>query len=559
MKKILSQHYTIYIPSLRLQQSIVIHSLFLSMFRYFFLFIIFAGVAMFLHAEKNTTPQHADSTSLVVTTAYGKLRGTTDGNVYVWKGIPYAKAPVGTLRFRSPQPPEKWEGVKDATLFGASSPQVESDFSRNSVQDENCLFLNIWSPAADDKKRPVMFWIHGGGFVVGSGSSELYNGAKLAEAGDVVVVTINYRLGVLGFLYFDKKERADSNFENNLGIRDQIAALKWVKQNIAAFGGNPEQITIFGESAGGTSVETLLACPSARGLFKGAIAQSGPAAILWQPATAKSITEKFLNILNIHSDSINKLKSLSVDTLIDAEQKLLKYMVKETPNKVFSPTIDGELLTTDIFHCLSPAQSGNVALLIGTNKDEATMFARKKIGMVPSNSKKLEKEFFHILKPEEKERITAAYKNYPRKRGVLDLLTDAVFRIPAIRLAECQSQHSPVYMYRFEWSSFLLNLTGLRSFHGLEIPFVFGTAEGGRYQRMLKYIASKQIRNKLTAEIQTAWINFARYGNPNGSNSQNWKAFDSNEYATMIFDRKSQLINDPDATQRKAWEGVQYY
>ncbi|MCW5909257.1 MAG: carboxylesterase/lipase family protein [Chitinophagales bacterium] len=529
------------------------------MVRHSLLSVILVGVSFSLYAAKHTSALKTDSASLVVATAYGKLRGTTDQNVYVWKGIPFAKAPTGELRFRSPQLPEKWEGIKEATEFGASAPQMKSSFSRSEMQDENCLSLNIWSPAADGKKRPVMFWIHGGGFVVGSGSSELYNGAKLAETGDVVVVTINYRLGVLGFLYFDEKERSAGNFENNLGIRDQIAALNWVKQNIAAFGGNPEQVTIFGESAGGTSVETLLACPSARGLFKGAIAQSGPAAILWQPETAKSITEKFLATLNISSDSLHLLKLLPADSLVEAGNRLLKYMVKETPNKVFSPTIDGELLTTDIFHCLSPAQSGDVALLIGTNKDESTMFASRKLRMAPSNSKKLEKEFLHVLKPEEKERVTNVYKNYPRKRGVLDLLTDAVFRIPAIRMAECQSKHSPVYMYRFEWSSFFLNVAGLRSFHGLEIPFVFGTADGSRYQRMLKYIASKKIRTQLTAEIQTAWINFARFGNPNGNKGENWKAFDSNEYATMIFDRKSELKNDPDAIQRKAWEGVQYY
>jgi para-nitrobenzyl esterase len=226
---------------------------------------------------------------------------------------------------------------------------------------------------------------------------------------------------------------------------------------------------------------------------------------------------------------------------------------------VFSPTIDGKLLTTDIFQCLSPAQSGNVSLLIGTNKDEATMFASRRLKMAPNNSRDLEREFFHVFKPGEKEKVVSAYKKYPRKRGVLDLLTDAVFRIPAIRLAECQSRHSTVYMYRFEYSSFLLNLSGLRSFHGLEIPFVFGNTEEGRTGKLMKYVATKKTAKTLTAQMQGAWLNFARYGNPNGKEPEIWKPFDTDIRATMIFDRKCAPVNDPDADQRKAWEGVQYY
>ncbi len=510
-------------------------------------------------ANNDQKPVPVDPATLVVETKQGKVRGTTEKSICVWRGIRYAKAPAGELRFRAPQPVESWTGVKEAITFGTIAPQSKNSFSADDPQSEDCLFLNIWSPAADGKQRPVMFWIHGGGFVVGSGSSGLYNGANLSKNGDVVVVTINYRLGSLGFLYFDDSVAIKNGFENNLGIKDQIAALKWVKENIAAFGGNPEQVTIFGESAGGTSVETLLACKAARGLFKGAIAESGPAAILWQPETAKALTQKYFSILGISPGDIQALKTLPVDTLKKAEDILQEYMVKKTPNKVFSPTIDGQLLSTDIAACLSPQQSGNVALMIGTNKDESTMFASRRLQMAPDNAKDLEREFFYVFKPGEKEKVTAAYTKYPRKRGVLDLLTDAVFRIPAIRMAECQSKHSPVYMYRFEWSSFALNLAGLRSFHGLEIPFVFGTTEG-RAGKLLKVIATKKTIARLGGKMQQAWINFARYGNPNGNSGSNeWKPFDEKGYATMIFNRQSVLVEDPDATQRKAWEGVSYY
>ena len=186
------------------------------------------------------------------------------------------------------------------------------------------------------------------------------------------------------------------------------------------------------------------------------------------------------------------------------------------------------------------------------------MFASRKLKMAPRNSKQLEKEFFYLLTPEEQKRVTAAYTQYPNKRGVLDLLTDAVFRVPAIRVAECQSMHSPVYMYRFEWSSFLLNLSGMRSFHGLEIPFVFGNTEG-RIGKILRLISTKKLVKRLSGEMQLSWINFARYGNPNGAGEGQWKPFDKDTRNTMLFDKKSTVVDDPDANQRKAWEGVSYY
>lgn len=511
-------------------------------------------------AKDNTRQPLAlpDSNKLIVTTAYGKVKGAFEKNAYTWKGIRYAAAPVGDLRFKAPQAPQPWQGVFNATAYGPASPQSENGFiDKNVVRDEDCLSLNIWSPAPDSAKRPVMFWIHGGGFSVGTGASAMYNGANLANNGDVVVVTINYRLGVLGFLYFDEAAQK-AGFENNLGIRDQIAALQWVKQNIAAFGGDPNNITIFGESAGGTSVETLLACPAAKGLFHKAIAESGPAAILWQPSVAGAFTDKYLNYLGLSKNNLQQLKELPVDILKQYEDSLQLYMIRETPNKVFSPTIDGSFLATDIFTCLRPQQSGNVALMIGTNKDESTIFARKSLSMVPRKAEVLDKQFLHVLNEQDKKRITATYPKYPRTRGVLDLVTDAIFRVPAMRMAECQSMHSPVYMYRFEYTSFLLNLAGLRSFHGLEIPFVFGNTDG-RVGKILRLVASKKNTRHLTENMQQAWVNFARFGNPNGKEGKQWEPFDAERRATMIFNRKSALSYDPDSENRKAWEGVKYY
>lgn len=493
----------------------------------------------------------------LVETKQGKLQGAEEKGVSVWRGINYAKPPVGELRFRAPQAPDTWEGVKVATEFGPIAPQMSSSLTdKDAKQSENCLSLNIWSPAADGKKRPVMFWIHGGGFVLGTGSAELYNGAYMAKNGDVVVVTINYRLGPLGFLYF--KDTKNKQFENNLGIRDQIAALKWVRENIAAFGGDPEQVTIFGESAGGTSVETLLSTPSAKGMFTKAIIQSGPPAIVWTPAIAESVTAKYLSLLHISPDSMHLLKTVPLDTLKAAEDALLDYMVKETNQKVFAPSIDGEVLTNDIFKCMKPTIGGNVPVMIGTNLNEATMFASKKWGMAPRTSAGLEKYFDEVTDEKSKKQVLASYPHYPKTSGVIEVLTDAIFRIPAVRLAECRSTYAPVYMYSFEWASPVLKMAKVGSFHGLELPFVFHCTEG-KTGKLLKLICMRSTIKRLSGEMQQSWINFARYGNPNGTGEQKWKPYTAEERNTMIFNRKSKAVVDPYGQQRQAWEGVVYY
>lgn len=504
-------------------------------------------------APNRDNVQPADSSALLAHTPLGNLRGAMAKGIVVWKGIQYATAP----RFMAPVPAKAWQGTKDALSFGPIAPQQQNGISGTEPNNEECLYLNVWSPAADGRQRPVMVWIHGGGFVIGSGSSAMYNGTEMAKNGDVVIVTINYRLGPLGFLYFNDEQRK-AGFENNLGIKDQIAALQWVKQNIAAFGGNPNQVTIFGESAGGTSVQTLMASPKAQGLFHKAIVQSGPSGIIWKPESATVITNKYLSLLGLKPTEFEKLKSMPLDSIRLAEDALIDWMVAELNDKVFCPTIDGDLLPSDIFSCVK--KHSTIPLMIGTNLNESTIFASKQLHMMPNNAKDFEK-YFEQVNPDSAKRaqVTMAYKAYPRKKAVLDILTDAVFRVPAIRLAECHLNDAPVYMYRFDWTSAGLNMIGLRSFHGLEIPFVFGAIDEGR-GKLLKVIATKKTRTRIISQMQGAWLNFAKYGNPNGNGSNlNWKPYTLTDRNTMIFNKKTQLVADPAGVERKAWEGVVYY
>ena len=493
-----------------------------------------------------------DTSRLIVKVKQGELRGTTEQNICVWRGVRYAKAPIGELRYQAPQAPDSWSGVKDAISFGAVAPQFKKVLVDNETQNEDCLFLNVWSPAADGKKRPVMVWIHGGGFVGGSGSSDMYNGTQIAKRGDVVVVTLNYRLGPLGFMYFNDLPLSKGKFEDNLGIKDQVAALKWVKENISAFGGDPDAVTIFGESAGGISVETLMAIPAAQGLFKRAIVESGPAGDVWSPKVASQVTAIYLKQLGISTDSLFKLKLVPVDSITAAMARTMKIMIADPAlPKTFAPVIDGDFLPQDLLTGIKNGQSKGVDLLIGTNKNEANLFAMKKLKMAPVNEEQL-KPYLTRFKPAEQKRLVAAYKNYPSKAGILELITDGIFTMPSIKFAELQSAQANIYMYRFDWTSQPLKWVGLRACHGLEIPFVFNTFNTKLGKKILLLSNNKRI-HQISDEMQLAWINFARTGNPNMAGKDDWKKYEPALRTTLIYDKKNYTCQDPKSTQRQAW------
>jgi para-nitrobenzyl esterase len=514
----------------------------------------FMAVILFLFSFISTTitATGIDTSRLIVKTKQGQVKGTTEQNICVWKGIRYAKAPAGELRYRAPQSPDSWTGIKDATVFGAVAPQMRRVLVGTEPQSEDCLSLNIWSPAADGKKRPVMVWIHGGGFVGGSGSSDLYDGTQIVKRGDVVVVTINYRLGPLGFLYFDSLPGSKGKFEDNLGIKDQVAALKWVKENIAAFGGDPEGVTLFGESAGGISVETLMAIPAAQGLFHRAIIESGPAGDVWTPKAASQITALYLKQVGVSQDSLFKLKLIPVDSITSAMTRLMKIMIADpTLPKTFAPTIDGNFLPHDLLAGIKDGQSKGIDLLIGTNKNEANLFAMKRLKMAPVNEEQL-KPYITRFKPAEQKQLIAAYKNYPGKDGILDLITDGIFTMPSIKFAELQSTQANTYMYRFDWTSKPLTWVGLKACHGLEVPFVFNTFETKMGKKILFLSNNKKI-HQISNQMQQEWINFARTGNPNAPGKDDWKKYEPATRTTLIYDKKGYICQDPKSTQRQAW------
>ena len=496
---------------------------------------------------------------ILVGTRAGKVSGRRAGGVAVFRGIPYAASTGGANRFRPPQPVEAWSEARDASAFGAVAPQAPSALEAllgqtEIASSEDCLFLNVWTPATDDRRRPVMVWIHGGAFIFGSGSTPWYDGTRFASAGDVVVVTINYRLGAFGFSHLDvlgREEFGDDRFagSGNLGILDQIAALEWVRDNIEGFGGNPDDVTIFGESAGAFSVGTLLGTPAADGLFHRAILQSGAAAFATEPADATSVARQLLETTGVAT--VAELVALPTEAVLAAQQLMIA--ASGSLGLPFRPVVDGTVLPATPLDTIASGATGDVPILVGTNLDETTLF----LVLDPTLANLDETMLVDRATTMFGDHATDAVERYRVNRtdaSLRDVLvaitTDGVFRIPAIRLAEAQArQGRPVYSYLFTWATPVFD-GALRSSHALEIPFVFDNLHqpGAQF-----FTGDGPERAALATTMHEAWIRFARTGNAG------WSKYDLDHRATQIFDAVDHpVIDDPAGDERAIWEGFSY-
>ena len=481
----------------------------------------------------------------------GALLGerSSDG-IAVFRGIPFAAPPIGPDRFRPPQPVEPWEGVRDASTFGRASVQrvagVLGMFGASEVEvDEDCLYLNVWTPSIDDGvRRPVLVWIHGGAFRMGSGSNPSYDGARLAARGDVVVVSINYRLGLLGFL-------AHPDLGANRGLLDQVAALEWVQREIASFGGDPSQVTIFGESAGGKSVECLLAMPAARGLFQRAIAQSTYEIPLSYEASAAA-AEKIAATLGV---SVGGLRDVPVDDLVAAEASALGMAAGGGGG----PVVDPETLPVAPVDVLARGERSDVALLLGTTLDEAALFggflapgeeldettAASRIGQAIAGEASTvdlgEQALSVYRKVRESLGVDASLKSL-----VSSATTDKMFRQHSIRVAEAQSGHAPTYMYLFTWAS---PAAALGACHGIELPFVFGTFDAP----LARLSGDTPEALALSSAVQDAWLSFARDGRPSSPSLPSWPAYDGDRRSTMVLGPSCEVVDAPMDEIRRLW------
>jgi para-nitrobenzyl esterase len=498
----------------------------------------------------------------VVRTRSGDIEGTFEDQQYVFKGVPYAAPPVGNLRWLPPQPVQPWTGIRSAREFGRICPQnqlpgaaVIASLAINEPQDEDCLFLNIWTPNLDDVRRPVMIWIHGGAFVIGAGSQTMYLRNTLVPRGDVVLVSINYRLGALGFMNLKEVTGGRIPASGCEGLLDQIAAIEWVRDNIKGFGGDPDNITVFGESAGGMSIGCLMGMPAAQGRFQKGILESGAANTVISFEESSAIAAQFLDILKLKGKDVDAMRSLTIEQLMSTQQKLSNIMIaKDSRITPFQPVVDGVALPDVPIKSIKKGFASGIKTLAGTNLEEFKFF-----NAMDPNFRKIEESDLilrleGLIPPEHVSSVIAAYRKSQKKRGekasagdVLSAIqTDLMFRMPALRLVEAQcNNNQPAYNYLFTWKSPAMK-GAFGSCHALEVGFVFGNYDN-------TFCGSGPDADALSRKIQDAWVAFARTGNPSCDSVGIWEPY-GNSRTTMILDKTCHPENAPYEDERSIWD-----
>jgi para-nitrobenzyl esterase len=506
----------------------------------------------------------------MVETRYGAVRGFVDDGVEVFKGIPYGASTAGAGRFMPPAPPRPWAGIRETVALGPSAPAafgVAADTMTNPdiiamiegaaeyvPSSEDCLVLNVWTPGADPAaKRPVMVWCHGGGFFAGSGGGKWNDGANLARHGDVVVVSFNHRLNILGYLYLADLSDGRYPDSGNAGMLDVVAALEWVRDNIAAFGGDPGNVTLFGQSGGGFKISMLMAMPSAQGLFHKAVVQSGSLIRGNSPAVATKHAEWVLAHLGVTAARVDDLRSVSLDRLIDAATMVLKKVSVPGENP-FHPVVDGRTLARDPFDPDAPAISAAIPLLLGTTKDESRMLLAGDVANFDLDEGQMRARLIAFLDvgADETDRIVAVFRAQRPHASPSDIffaVTNArMLWMNALTQAERKAAQrvGAVYMYRFDWHLPILG-GKLGAPHGATVSFVFRTMDAAK-----SMVGMGAERQALSDRISNAWLAFARTGNPNHAGLPHWPTFDAATRATMIFDNDCALVNAPNEAERLA-------
>ena len=492
----------------------------------------------------------------IVETTHGPVRGDHKRGAWRWKGIPFAAPPIGELRFAPPQPPDPWSEVRDAVGRFPIVPQplagmeaVAGGAGGGAEQSEaGCLTLNVWTPAADEARRPVLFWIHGGGFTTGAGTIPWYDGTNLTTR-DAVVVSCNYRLGALGFLHLDEIGGSDCAGSGNSGLLDQVAALRWVRDNIARFGGDPGNVTIFGESAGGMSVATLLGTPAAAGLFHKAIPQSGAAANISSSERATRVARGLLDRLRV--GSVEELRAVPVDALVGAQADG-EGDFGTGGGLPFQPVVDGAVLDRQPMDAIRDGQSAGIPVLAGWNAHEMRLFTLldPRLGRTDRDRNVA---LIDRATGGRGEQIVSAYEAEIGDDAVRVLeaaMTDRVFRLPAIGLLDAQSAHAETYGYEFRFESTAFE-GALGAAHAVEIPFVFENldAKGAAF---FTGPTTEEMR-ALSRAMADAWVAFARDGAPSASGLPEWPAYGPGTRSTMTFDLDCAVEDDPGGELRRAW------
>jgi para-nitrobenzyl esterase len=501
----------------------------------------------------------------VVETRHGTVRGGTADGVHIFRGVPYGAPTGGEHRFMPPRAPAPWSGVMDTLEYGDACPQESYNLERPSGiswftpfwtagSSEDCLRLNVWTPALESGKRPVLVWLHGGGFAQGSGASSSYDGSNQVRAGDVVTVTLNHRLNAFGYTHL--AELGGDGYANagNVGMLDIVAALGWVRDNIAGFGGDPSNVMIYGESGGGAKVSVLLGMPAARGLFHRAVIQSGPALQVEDPDNATRAARHLFDELGIAAGNVRALQQVPAGTLVKAQAAASARSAREDL-RAFRPVL-GEVIPEHPFDPVASELSRNVPLIIGTNQHEITLFVTQDRALYHLDEAGLEQRT-RALVGERTGEVLDTYRRMMPGASPSDryftLASDQRTRLYSIYLAERKARQgaAPAFMYRFDWLTPAWE-GRFRAAHAFEIPFVFGNAQlndditGGGPDAVA-----------LAANMRDAWIAFARHGNPAHAGLPAWPPYDEGRRATMIFNDRCEVVDDPGSAARQLWQRLE--
>ncbi len=501
---------------------------------------------------------------LVVRTSAGLVQGGESDGALFWKGLRYAEPPVGPRRWRAPVPVEPWPGVADATAFGPAAPQISNPaipLGPDATKDEDCLSLNIWRAASSSRPLPVMVWIHGGAYTFGSSRQPLFDATAFVSTGEVVVVTLNYRIGALGFLDLTSVATEEHRFDSNLALRDVLLALEWVRGNIAAFGGDPERVTVFGESAGGGIVTTLLTVPRAEGLFHQAIVESSPVSSVYDTGRSAKVATRMLDLLGVDRDDVVRLRDISAVDIVAAGMAVYAAVPSEEPGTLaFAPVVDGDLVPEHPIVVLRDGRALPVPLVIGTNRDEAALFKFMKSPLMPITEESISAMLAEIAKEDPgirmptRDEILTAYTGLRTHAIGLGIARDIGFRLPTLWTAEGHATVAPVWLYRFDHATPMLKLVGVGATHATELPYVWGNLDADPKDITFK-LGGRKTGRAVSERVQNRWRAFATTGVPRGDEGDvEWESFASDgARSTLVIDRHDSLVADLDAGLRAAW------
>ncbi|HEV7581378.1 MAG TPA: carboxylesterase/lipase family protein [Mycobacterium sp.] len=487
-------------------------------------------------------------------TVNGTVEGFTRDGVNRWRSIPYARPPIGRLRFRAPQPAQPWSGVRHCHGFTDCAPQQRRytllGVGRYQSMSEDCLTLNVVTPeSASEQPLPVMVFIHGGGYILGSSATPLYDGGALARRG-CVYVSVNYRLGALGCLDLSSLSTPDIAFDSNLYLRDLVQALQWVRDNIAGFGGDPDNVTIFGESAGACITATLLAVPAAEGLFARAISESPASGLVRSKEISAQFATRFADLLGAGpEDAANALMQASSAELVKTQHQLIDQGMESRLGAFpIGPVIGDDCLPEDPVEAMQSGRAHRVPLIVGTNAEEGRLFTRF-LRMLPTNESMIE-DLLADAEPDARERITSAYPGYPSSSACIQLGGDFAFSSAAWQIAEAHSSHAPTYLYRYDYAPRMLRWSGLGATHATELLAVFDFYRT-RLGAFLTAAADQRAALRVSNQVQRRWRAFSRSGVP----GDDWPEYTADDRAVMVFDKKWRIEFDPHPHRRTAWAG----